>query len=499
MATKKVEKMLKGVAVTGASVAGASMFGDASLAYAAETGLEDTLVSQPEIVVDVETVLEDSQESSNGAGQIDVELSENDTAEGLTEQLEDYEEQLQMDEASFTANGYDHEGLEEQESFVNTKLEAEAAKRADIADDSKPDLGKNDYYKNYGRPLAVELVKYNLLQLGKIDANNIDALQYKWWEGTYEEKHLCVQYIGTDAQYHEEYYDYVTADAEGNSIYKVEGDKVNGISRENYAPDVAGINVVEKKAVFETEPSKTKKYEINYTDTEGNVTKMTGARYQRTDFESVNGTKKGVDWYKTIDYLKDVAERKRLAAEIEQLGKDVATTNAKLTLLANQAATTPTSTPTESPAQPAAQEETAQAAPQIDLSAITILSSATPQTVAAEIAGATAGEAPAPAPAVQAEQTVETPAAPADEVVPLAVVEDDVTETASTGGTASVEVEAGRVVDQTKIAEEEVARARMETIEKVGRQGLFYTIIAGIFAFFAIGKKKKDEEEEDVV
>ncbi len=346
MATKKVEKMLKGVAVTGASVAGASMFGDASLAYAAETGLEDTLVSQPEIVVDVETVLEDSQESSNGAGQIDVELSENDTAEGLTEQLEDYEEQLQMDEASFTANGYDHEGLEEQESFVNTKLEAEAAKRADIADDSKPDLGKNDYYKNYGRPLAVELVKYNLLQLGKIDANNIDALQYKWWEGTYEEKHLCVQYIGTDAQYHEEYYDYVTADAEGNSIYKVEGDKVNGISRENYAPDVAGINVVEKKAVFETEPSKTKKYEINYTDTEGNVTKMTGARYQRTDFESVNGTKKGVDWYKTIDYLKDVAERKRLAAEIEQLGKDVATTNAKLTLLANQAATTPTSTPT---------------------------------------------------------------------------------------------------------------------------------------------------------
>ncbi len=127
------------------------------------------------------------------------------------------------------------------------------------------------------------------------------------------------------------------------------------------------------------------------------------------------------------------------------------------------------------------------------------MSSATPQTVAAEIAGATAGEAPAPAPAVQAEQTVETPAAPADEVVPLAVVEDDVTETASTGGTASVEVEAGRVVDQTKIAEEEVARARMETIEKVGRQGLFYTIIAGIFAFFAIGKKKKDEEEEDVV
>ncbi|MBR4707316.1 MAG: hypothetical protein IKP29_04595, partial [Pseudobutyrivibrio sp.] len=355
MATKKVEKMLKGVAVTGASVAGASMFGDASLAYAAETGLEDTLVSQPEIVVDVETVLEDSQESSNGAGQIDVELSENDTAEGLTEQLEDYEEQLQMDEATFTANGYDHEGLEEQESFVNTKLEAEAAKREAIQEAKKPDLHSGDYYDNYGRPLAVELVKYNLLQLGKIDANNIDALQYKWWNGNYEEKHLCVQYIGTDAQYHEEYYDYVTADAEGNSIYQVEGDTVNGISREDYAPEVSGINIVEKKAVFKTEPSKTKKYDINYTDAEGNVTKMTGARYQRTDFEEVDGTKKGVTWYKTLDYLKDVAERKRLAAEIEQLDQDIAVANAKLTLLANQAAVAPaTNDETPAPAQPAA-------------------------------------------------------------------------------------------------------------------------------------------------
>ena len=159
---------------------------------------------------------------------------------------------------------------------------------------------------------------------------------------------------------------------------------------------------------------------------------------------------------------------------------------------------------TPAPAQPAAQEEstqeeTAQAAPQIDLSSITILSSATPQTVATETAGANATETPAPAPAPQQAAAVEAPAAPADEVVPLAVIEDDEVASTSTGGSGELNVETGRIVDQTSIAEEEVAKARMQTIEKVGRQGLFYSIIAGIFAFFAIGKKKKDEEEEDVV
>ena len=495
MATKKVEKLLKGVAVTGASVAGASMFGDASMAYAAETGLEDTLVSQPEIVVDLETVLEDSQESADNGGQINVELSENDTTESLMEQLDTYQEQLEDDQDAFVANGYDHEGLEEQESFVNTKFDAEVARREDISDDKKPDLGAGDYYKNYGRPLAVELIKYNLLQLGKIDANNIDALQYKWWEGTYEEKHLCVQYIGTDGQYHEEYYDYVTADADGNSMYQVEGDKVNGISRENYAPGVSGINVVEKKAIFEETPSPTKNYEINYTDSEGNVTRMTGVRYQRTDFEVVNGTKKGVDWYKTIDYLKDVAERKRLAAEIEQLGKDIDTTNAKLALLANMAATAAQTAP-ETPA-PQQADVVAQAAPEIDLSSITVLSSVTPETVAAEQA------ANAPAPAAQVAQATttqtEAPVAQTEEVVPLAVIEDDAAPAAPTGKAATVEVESGRVVEGVSISDEDVARARVATIEKIGRQGLFYTLIAGFFGFFAFGKKKKEEDGEDVV
>ena len=41
MSKKKVENLLKGVAITGATVGGASVLGDANLAYAAELGEEE--------------------------------------------------------------------------------------------------------------------------------------------------------------------------------------------------------------------------------------------------------------------------------------------------------------------------------------------------------------------------------------------------------------------------------------------------------------------------
>ncbi len=488
MATKKVEKMLKGFAVTGASVAGASMFGDANMAFAAETGLEDTLVAQPELVVDLENTLEDNQDGEQNQI-IDVELTEEDTTEGLLAQKDECEQKLQEDAELYETNGYSHAGLDEQQAIVDEKMEAEEAKRATLTD-----LSKDGYYAGYGDPLAVEMIKYKLLQTGMIDANNIGQLKATWYKSNYQENHVAIQYIGTDGQYHEEYFDYATADEEGNTLIQ-NGEKIKNISIENYAPNVYGINVLQKSPVYASTPSPNKTYSFEYTDSEGNVTTISGKRYQRTAFEEVNGSKKGVDWYKAIDYLKDIAERKQLAEEMQQLDQDIAVADAKLTLLANKAAEAETinaSNTTETPAQPA---------PQIDLSAITILSSVTPETVAAEQAAANSTPAPAPQATVvpQSTEATEAPAAPADEVVPLAVIEEDEVAATSTGGSGELNVETGRIVDQTSIGEEEVAKARMHTIEKVGRQGLFYTIIAGIFAFFAIGKKKKDEEEEDVV
>ena len=43
MSKKKVESLLKGVAITGATVGGASVLGDANLAYAAELGEEQAM------------------------------------------------------------------------------------------------------------------------------------------------------------------------------------------------------------------------------------------------------------------------------------------------------------------------------------------------------------------------------------------------------------------------------------------------------------------------
>ena len=54
MSKKKVENLLKGVAITGATVGGASVLGDANLAYAAELGEEEAnAMAQGEMVLQV--------------------------------------------------------------------------------------------------------------------------------------------------------------------------------------------------------------------------------------------------------------------------------------------------------------------------------------------------------------------------------------------------------------------------------------------------------------
>ena len=51
MSKKKVENLLKGVAITGATVGGASVLGDANLAYAAELGEEQAAANAEGVIV----------------------------------------------------------------------------------------------------------------------------------------------------------------------------------------------------------------------------------------------------------------------------------------------------------------------------------------------------------------------------------------------------------------------------------------------------------------
>ncbi|MCR5415244.1 MAG: hypothetical protein K6E79_00425, partial [Pseudobutyrivibrio sp.] len=95
MSRKKVENILKGVAVTGATVGGASVLGDANLSYAAELGNEQLAGSaNGEIILEVaqgkteeivETTLEATQKQANETVNENVEQEAQETTEVASE------------------------------------------------------------------------------------------------------------------------------------------------------------------------------------------------------------------------------------------------------------------------------------------------------------------------------------------------------------------------------------------------------------------------------
>ncbi len=90
MSKKKVENLLKGVAITGASVSGASILGDANLAYAAELGEEQAAAVDGAITIEVaheqsreivETTVESAKEEATEEQISEEEITEKQTSE----------------------------------------------------------------------------------------------------------------------------------------------------------------------------------------------------------------------------------------------------------------------------------------------------------------------------------------------------------------------------------------------------------------------------------
>ena len=75
MSKKKVHNLLKGVAVTGATVGGASVLGDANLAFAAELGEEQALAN-----ADGTIVIEATQEQAKQVVETTIEQTTNEAA-----------------------------------------------------------------------------------------------------------------------------------------------------------------------------------------------------------------------------------------------------------------------------------------------------------------------------------------------------------------------------------------------------------------------------------
>ena len=82
MSKKKVEKLLKGVAITGATVGGASVLGDANLAYACELGEEEAIASAQGVVT-----IEVAQEQAKEVVETTVETVQEEAQETITQEV----------------------------------------------------------------------------------------------------------------------------------------------------------------------------------------------------------------------------------------------------------------------------------------------------------------------------------------------------------------------------------------------------------------------------
>ncbi len=386
MASKKVHSLIKGIAVTGTAVSGASSLGDANLAFAqdveateeaelvvpvqeatldltthemevvsevapsdnpvvpvgageAAAGVEVVVDSQPEVAnADVQLQVSEgvgavapSAENINnqlGAVQENVVVDEG-TAIAAAEQVQPAQMTIEEEEtwlastseaaeaqynsestsyasavseaesayasesAAYTEAGYDSKELIEARADVDAKLKVEDEVRTFIADKNQK-LNSGNYYTTVGRPLAVAMIKFKLILDGTLDDNTASTFEAKWDNrGAYQDKNCKITYTDTNGVFHTEYYDYVTIDENGDSLFKTVGANGKLTDYDDIAKNVDGINVLEKENI-NTNPNGQAKF-----------------------------NSKGQDWYKKEDYLKDIGLWDALSASIVSLAEKV--------------------------------------------------------------------------------------------------------------------------------------------------------------------------------
>ncbi|PHU34327.1 hypothetical protein CSX01_10430, partial [Pseudobutyrivibrio ruminis] len=289
--------------------------------------LEETISSESASVSDAESELLFTSESTSASQSEAIDSMSVAESEAASEYIATSE--------TFITNGYDNAGVAEtQQKIAQLEIE-EKAQREAIALQRKPALSMNEYYIPYGRPLAEAMIEYKLLVEGKILYANIQNgnLHTGWYGSTYYDKRYVVKWIDLDGNYNEEYFDYVTVDEFGNSLYKDETHQtdINGIPHEDYAPGVYGINVVQKAyAVTDTVSPKKETFK-NVVMPDGSViAKIVSTRYE-FDYTLDDEGKmlKGGDWYTEGTYHSQASERSEmiknmnsLASAAEQFSED---------------------------------------------------------------------------------------------------------------------------------------------------------------------------------
>ncbi|SFO17022.1 hypothetical protein SAMN05216351_10418 [Pseudobutyrivibrio sp. JW11] len=292
------------------------------------------------------TVYTEEQISESGASLSTVESELSSTSEQLStsaseaeSEYESYSETMTTTSEDYESKNYNIAKLDKLEQDVKAAQAIETAKREALA--AKNKSLDTDYFEHAGRPLAITMIKYNLVIDGKADPNYIDSAQIKYYTPDgYDKKHFCTIYLGTDGQVHEEYYDYVTANARGESLFRwselSEEDVAagitipRGISIENYSPYVSGINIVEKFLQDNGIRAGGNLFSYTFTDDDGNekTFKITRQNYSMEADE--NGHYKGKDYYGYAFMNSQMDERSELASEMLSLSAAIASTGSQV-------------------------------------------------------------------------------------------------------------------------------------------------------------------------
>lgn len=377
---KKVIKVLKGVAITGSAATGVSVLADANLAYAqsleenvveqtlqetvVETTLEvqteldqfntytyETVESAEEAIAEAETQITETEvekaeaEAELESVQQEIDLSVEEQTSVQTELDAAIEEKASLEQEmadrkeAYEEAGYANPGLDAQEAVVNEKIEEETAVRTQLDAENK-NLTVDNYYKNQGRVLAKDMILYKLILTGEVSAEDADKVFFgENFNHDYVGKHYCVKYVKVidgEPVYIERYFDYVTCDEEGNSLYQ------GLVENENDSSIVAGINVVEKTPTYKVwteDPHKVSTYDKNVSGKIKNqkvfgYTFHAAQRDEQAGWYAEEGQQaKGVDWYTQKQYQQDANNRQEYKDFVETATTTISTLDEKITAL----------------------------------------------------------------------------------------------------------------------------------------------------------------------
>lgn len=262
---------------------------------------------------------------------------------GINSDLETNNNTLAAKENEFANKGYNNAELQSLVDDANDKLKdaLTAIKNNHPEGSGKYDITK-DEYTTYLRPVAEALIKYYLVQNGDVAYADLANVQINYWDkgenniSAYDNSHYCVRYVDSAGTLYEQYFDYVTCDKDGNSLF-------NGA--QDIDPDdstqVTGINLLTKLApVYRDINGKSTDTFSYYTDKQRaellssqqknckksvEINDTTYYYIQRTGWDTQSGGRiKGSTIYTNKELQSYISTRDSLTKEIANLNSTIA-------------------------------------------------------------------------------------------------------------------------------------------------------------------------------